>query len=75
VGSIVIAWFSNHIARLANDLSLITSKFDLQIVSSYFHTVSLVSTAHTYQFASPLQASMPKDFAFSNARLPAVSDA
>ena len=35
LGSIVLAWLSNHIARLANDLSLITSKFDLQIVSSY----------------------------------------
>jgi hypothetical protein len=36
VGSIAVAWLSNYIARLANDLSLITSKFDLQIVSSYF---------------------------------------
>ena len=35
LGSIVLAWLSNHVARLANDLSLITSKFDLQIVSSY----------------------------------------
>jgi alpha-1,6-mannosyltransferase len=34
VGSIIIAWLSNYVTRLANDLSLVTSKFDLQIVSS-----------------------------------------
>ncbi|KAF8486292.1 glycosyltransferase family 22 protein [Russula ochroleuca] len=33
VGSIIVAWLSNYIARLANDLSLINSKFDLQIVT------------------------------------------
>ncbi|KAI0306185.1 Alg9-like mannosyltransferase family-domain-containing protein [Multifurca ochricompacta] len=32
VGSIILAWLSNHIVRLANHLSLITSKSDLQIV-------------------------------------------
>ncbi|KAI9463196.1 alpha-1,6-mannosyltransferase subunit [Lactarius psammicola] len=32
LGSIILAWLSNHAARLANDLSLITTKFDLQIV-------------------------------------------
>lgn len=32
VGSIIIAWLSNYIARLANHFSLINSKFDLQIV-------------------------------------------
>ncbi|KAI9507337.1 glycosyltransferase family 22 protein [Russula earlei] len=32
VGSIALAWLSNYVARLANDLSLLTSKFDLQIV-------------------------------------------
>ncbi|KAH9954038.1 glycosyltransferase family 22 protein [Russula dissimulans] len=33
VGSIVIAWLSNYVARLANDLTLIASKFDLQTVT------------------------------------------
>ncbi|KAF8268142.1 hypothetical protein EI94DRAFT_1212925 [Lactarius quietus] len=33
LGSIILAWLSNHVVRLANDLSLITSKFDLQIVT------------------------------------------
>ncbi|KAH8990246.1 glycosyltransferase family 22 protein [Lactarius akahatsu] len=32
LGSIILAWLSNHAARLANDLSLITTKFDLQVV-------------------------------------------
>ncbi|KAH9055207.1 alpha-1,6-mannosyltransferase subunit [Lactarius vividus] len=32
LGSIILAWLSNHAARLANDFSLITTKFDLQIV-------------------------------------------
>src|SRR5260370_27250635 len=40
-GSIIVAWLSNYIARLANHFSLINSKFDLQIVSSYPPSVSL----------------------------------
>ncbi|SRR6266702_373782 len=42
LGSIILAWLSNHVARLANDLSLITTKFDLQIVSSYSPSLSTV---------------------------------
>jgi hypothetical protein len=37
-----VAWLSKHAARLANDLSLITTKFDLQIVSSYSPSLSTV---------------------------------
>ncbi|KAI0267847.1 Alg9-like mannosyltransferase family-domain-containing protein [Gloeopeniophorella convolvens] len=32
IGSILLSWLSNHAIKLANDLSLITTKFDLQIV-------------------------------------------
>ena len=42
LGSIILASLSNHAARLANDLSLITTKFDLQIVSSYSLSLSTV---------------------------------
>jgi hypothetical protein len=70
----IVAWLSNYVARLANDLSLITSKFDLQIVSSYFLSVFLVTMTNAYQSALPLQAQMLKAFAFFAARSRAASD-
>ncbi len=52
VGSIIIAWISSYVARLANHFSLINSKFDLQIVGSYSPSVYLIFTVNTVQFAS-----------------------
>jgi alpha-1,6-mannosyltransferase len=53
VGSLIIAWLSNYIARLANHFSLINSKFDLQIVGSDSPTVFLYLPANAHQFALP----------------------